>query len=131
MSPLQNAREAPLWLDSFDQSLQGRKPLNGAISVDVAIIGGGYSGLWTAYYLLENDPSLRVLIIEKEFCGYGASGRNGGWCEGALAGGTEKYAKRSTMDEALRLERTMFRTVDEIQRVLESCLLYTSPSPRD
>ena len=78
MSPLQNAREAPLWLDSFDQSLHGRKPLNGPISVDVAIIGGGYSGLWTAYYLLENDPSLRVLIIEKEFCGYGASGRNGG-----------------------------------------------------
>ena len=120
MSSLQNAREAPLWLDSFDESLHGRKPLAGPVSVDVAIIGGGYSGLWTAYYLLENDPSLRVLIIEKEFCGYGASGRNGGWCEGALAGGTEKYAKRSTMGEALRLERTMFETVDEIQRVLDS-----------
>ncbi len=118
MSPLQNAREAPLWLDSFDQSSCDRKPLDGPVSVDVAIVGGGYSGLWTAYYLLENDPSLRVLIIEKEFCGYGASGRNGGWCEGALAGGTEKYAKLSTMDEALRLERTMFKTVDEIQRVL-------------
>lgn len=119
MSPIQNAREAPLWLESFDQSFTDRKPLEGQMSVDVAIVGGGYSGLWTAYYLLENDPSLRVLVIEKEFCGFGASGRNGGWCEGALAGGTEKYAKRSTMDDALRLERTMYKTVDEIQRVLE------------
>jgi|TARA_B100001094_G_scaffold108670_1_gene104573 glycine/D-amino acid oxidase-like deaminating enzyme len=120
MSSLQNAREAPLWMDSFDCESPKRKPIEGPVSVDVAIIGGGYSGLWTAYYLLKNDPSLRVIVIEKEYCGYGASGRNGGWCEGALAGGTEKYAKRSTLDDALRLERTMFTTVDEIQDVLAS-----------
>ena len=51
MSPIQNAREAPLWLESFDQSFTDRKPLEGQMSVDVAIVGGGYSGLWTAYYL--------------------------------------------------------------------------------
>ena len=43
-------------------------------------MGAGYTGLWTAYYLLQRDPSLRVAIVEREIAGFGASGRNGGWC---------------------------------------------------
>jgi glycine/D-amino acid oxidase-like deaminating enzyme len=46
----------------------------------VAILGGGYSGLWTAYYLLLHEPVLRVAVVDKEIAGFGASGRNGGWC---------------------------------------------------
>jgi glycine/D-amino acid oxidase-like deaminating enzyme len=46
----------------------------------VAIVGGGFTGLWTAYYLAEADPSLRVAVVEAEVAGFGASGRNGGWC---------------------------------------------------
>ncbi len=120
MTAISNARPVSLWMDRLSEDLIPRAPLQGDTETDVAIIGGGFSGLWTAYYLLERDPSLRVLIVEKEYCGFGASGRNGGWCEGGLAGGTEKYAKRSSLDEALRLEHAMFATVDEVQRVIES-----------
>ncbi len=59
---------------------QTRRPaLSGDTSVDVAIIGAGFTGLWTAWYLMKEKPDLKVLVIEKEFAGFGASGRNGGW----------------------------------------------------
>ena len=57
-----------------------REPLAGDAAVDVAVVGGGYTGLWTAYQLLKRDPSLDVLVVEQEIAGFGASGRNGGWC---------------------------------------------------
>ena len=81
------------------------------------IIGGGFTGLWTAYYLADRDPALRIAVLERDVCGFGASGRNGGWCEGELAGGVDAYAKRSSLPEALRLMRAMQATVDEVGRV--------------
>ena len=57
-----------------------RPPLAGDLDVDVAIVGAGFTGLWTAYYLAEADPSLRIVVLEAEIAGFGASGRNGGWC---------------------------------------------------
>ena len=51
----------------------------------VAIVGGGLTGLWTAYYLAEADPTLDVRVVEAEFAGFGASGRNGGWLSSELA----------------------------------------------
>lgn len=54
-------------------------PLAGETSCDVCIVGGGYSGLWTAIQLKESDPSVDVVLIEREMCGSGASGRNGGF----------------------------------------------------
>lgn len=57
-----------------------REPLGGDASADVVIVGGGYTGLWTAYYLKKAAPFLRVTVLEQKFCGYGASGRNGGGC---------------------------------------------------
>ncbi|MGH2444908.1 MAG: NAD(P)/FAD-dependent oxidoreductase [Candidatus Limnocylindria bacterium] len=54
-------------------------PLDGRTDADVAIIGGGYTGLWTAYQLLSRDPSLRVVVLEADICGGGPSGRNGGF----------------------------------------------------
>ena len=68
------------WLETCGDDLTPRPPLDGSIDVDVAILGAGYSGLWTAYYLLEREPSLKVAIVEKEIAGFGASGRNGSWC---------------------------------------------------
>ena len=53
--------------------------MTGAAEYDVAIVGGGLTGLWTAYYLAEADPTLDVRVVEAEFAGFGASGRNGGW----------------------------------------------------
>ena len=63
-----------------------RPALPGPLDCDVAIVGAGYTGLWTAYYLKRADPGLRVVVLEREFAGYGASGRNGGWVAGAVAG---------------------------------------------
>lgn len=64
----------------------GGEPLGGDREADVAVVGAGYTGLWTAYYLKKASPSLRIVVLEKEFAGYGASGRNGGWLVGELAG---------------------------------------------
>ncbi|TIX75031.1 MAG: FAD-dependent oxidoreductase, partial [Mesorhizobium sp.] len=59
-----------------------RPPLQGDIVADVCIVGAGYTGLWTAYYLKQAAPHLNIVIVEKEFAGFGASGRNGGWLSG-------------------------------------------------
>ncbi|MFI5035175.1 MAG: NAD(P)/FAD-dependent oxidoreductase [Acidimicrobiales bacterium] len=68
-----------LWWSTLDQPVVARPPLRGHRDVDVAIVGGGYTGLWTARELVRRDPSLRVAVLEKSVCGFGASGRNGGW----------------------------------------------------
>ncbi len=117
------ARTTALWLDRLDPPVKRRRNLAQhpqAADADVVIIGGGFSGLWTAYYLIKADPALRITVIEREFCGFGASGRNGGWAVGELAGPLEWYAKRSTHSEAVRLNRAVFDTVDEIGRVAEA-----------
>lgn len=73
-----------LWWDTAGDPPPSRAPLGGDTHVDVAIVGGGFTGLWTARYLAQADPSLRILVIEAETCGFGASGRNGGWCSALL-----------------------------------------------
>ncbi|MRH88501.1 FAD-dependent oxidoreductase [Nocardia sp. SYP-A9097] len=92
-------------------------PLPGHTQADVCIIGAGYTGLWTAYYLKKAQPDLRIVILEKEFAGYGASGRNGGWVVGEIAGSAEVYARTHGREAAVRLQRTMFDTVEEIVNV--------------
>ncbi len=114
-----DAVPSSLWLDQVGP-IQARPPLQGDVDVDVAIVGGGYSGLWTAYYLRQIDPTLRIQIVEKHYCGYGASGRNGGWAVGDLAGSFDSYAKRSSQQEAVRQSRAVFDSVDEIGRVAEA-----------
>ena len=121
MSTVADAAPRPLWLDRLDPPIQARQALEGDRQVDVAIVGGGFSGLWTAYYLIRADPSLRVTVLERDYCGFGASGRNGGWACGELGGSTggtvARYAGRSTHAEAMRLVRAVFDAVDEIGRV--------------
>jgi len=64
-----------------------RPPLSGDVATDVVVIGGGFTGLWTAIALTETDPSLRVTVLEAETVGFGASGRNGGFCSASLTHG--------------------------------------------
>ncbi|MFJ6662090.1 NAD(P)/FAD-dependent oxidoreductase [Streptomyces sp. NPDC091377] len=92
-----------------------REPLPGDTSADVVIVGGGYTGLWTAYYLIKAAPSLRIVVLEQKFCGYGASGRNGGWLYNGIAG-RDRYARLHGKDAAVRLQRAMNDTVDEVIR---------------
>jgi glycine/D-amino acid oxidase-like deaminating enzyme len=107
------------WLDDLDEVIKPRSPLPGPIDVDVAIVGGGYTGLWTAYYLKRADPSLRIAVLEAQFCGFGASGRNGGWCSALFAGAREKSARHHGRPAAAAMQRAMFETVDEVGRVVE------------
>jgi glycine/D-amino acid oxidase-like deaminating enzyme len=107
------------WLEDAGDDLTPRPPLGSDVEVDVAIIGAGYTGLWTAYYLTETDPSLRIAIVEKEIAGFGASGRNGGWCSALFAASKKKIAKRAGRDAAIAMQRAMFETIDEVGRVIE------------
>ena len=79
-------RSISLWMDQLDEPLAARPALSADLHADVAIIGAGYTGLWTAYYLKRQAPQLRIVILEGEIAGFGASGRNGGWLMGNLLG---------------------------------------------
>ena len=114
---LETASTTPLWIDRLDPPVAQRPGLDGDLDVDVAIVGGGFSGLWTAYYLKRLEPALRVAVLERHHCGFGASGRNGGWAVGELAGSVADYARRSSPGESRRLVRAVFDAVDEIGRV--------------
>ena len=94
-----------------------RAALPGPLDVDVAIVGGGFTGLWTAYYLAKADPKLRIAVLEKEVVGFGASGRNGGWISPFFPAPLETIAKNDGRDKALAMQRAMFDTVDEIGAV--------------
>jgi glycine/D-amino acid oxidase-like deaminating enzyme len=88
---------------------------------DVCIVGAGYTGLWTAYYLKGMRPDLRVVVLEAAFAGYGASGRNGGWVTSALPGSRARYARGPRGAAGVRaLEAALRATVDEIGRVCEA-----------
>jgi glycine/D-amino acid oxidase-like deaminating enzyme len=95
-----------------------RPTLSGDVDADVAIAGGGYTGLWTAYALKQRDPSLRVVVCERETIGFGASGRNGGWCSALFAGSRAATARRHGRDAVVAMQRAMFATLDEIERVV-------------
>ncbi|MCZ7473341.1 NAD(P)/FAD-dependent oxidoreductase [Micromonospora sp. WMMC273] len=105
------------WLSSLDEPLTPRPGLPGDTDADVAIVGAGYTGLWTAYYLAEADPTLRVVVLEREIAGYGASGRNGGWCSALFPTSLPALARRHGRDRALALQRAMHDTVGEVGRV--------------
>lgn len=112
---MRDYRELSLWLDDVGD-LTPRPPLAGDIEVDVAIVGAGYTGLWTAYYLLKADPNLKIAILEREIAGFGASGRNGGWCSALFAANHKKVANKYGRAAALALQKEMFATVDEVGR---------------
>ena len=107
-----------LWHSCLDAAEWApRAPLGGDIDVDVAIVGAGYTGLWTAYYLAERDPGLRIAVVEAATAGFGASGRNGGWCSALLPMSLDTMAAGHGRDAAVRLQREMFATVDEVGAV--------------
>ncbi|HST65382.1 MAG TPA: FAD-dependent oxidoreductase [Mycobacteriales bacterium] len=110
-----------LWMDQVG-SLTPRAALDGDVEADVAIVGAGYTGLWTAYYLAVADPSLRIVVVEREVAGFGASGRNGGWCSALFAASREAVARAAGGGAAgeaaaVELQAAMVETVDEVGRV--------------
>ena len=106
-----------LWLETCGDDLTPRPPLDGDLDVDVAIVGAGYTGLWTAYYLALADPSLRIAVLEREIAGFGASGRNGGWCSALFAASRASVVRAAGAAAADDLDAAMAETVDEVGRV--------------
>lgn len=95
-----------------------RAPLDGDTTADVVVVGAGYTGLWTAYYLLEADPSLDVLVLDAHVAGYGASGRNGGWCSALFPLGPAALARRHGAAAALAMRAALRDTVVEVGGVV-------------
>jgi len=107
------------WHDSVASAgdpLERRPGLDGDTDADIAIVGGGLTGLWTAWYLHEREPDARILVLEREIAGFGASGRNGGWCSALFPRSTASLAAGHGRDAALAMRRAMIDTVGEVGR---------------
>ncbi|MFC7218798.1 NAD(P)/FAD-dependent oxidoreductase [Streptomyces polyrhachis] len=89
-------------------------PLPGGRDADVCVVGAGYTGLWTAYYLKRARPELRIVVLEKEFAGYGASGRNGGWVVGELPGTRAAFARTHGREAVVRFQHALHASVTEV-----------------
>jgi glycine/D-amino acid oxidase-like deaminating enzyme len=96
-----------------------RQPLPGDRSADVCIVGAGFTGLWAAYYLKRARPELDITVLEREFAGFGASGRNGGWLSDRFAAPRAAMAATHGRESVLALQRAMQGTVDEVIAVCE------------
>jgi glycine/D-amino acid oxidase-like deaminating enzyme len=83
---LAGARPEPFWTSQPGAPEPG-SPLTGTVSADLAIVGGGFSGLWTALLARDRDPSAEIVLLEAATAGWGASGRNGGFCSSSLTHG--------------------------------------------
>jgi glycine/D-amino acid oxidase-like deaminating enzyme len=112
-------RARSLWLDGVPGALTPRPELAGDADYDVAIVGAGFTGLWTAYHLARGAPDMRVAVLEREIAGYGPSGRNGGWVSSGLSGSGAAYARRGGMDAVLRAVRETHAGVDHVGEVVE------------
>ena len=104
-----------LWLEEIASELTPLPALEGPLDVDVAIIGGGFVGLWTALRLLELKPDCRIAVIERDICGGGASGRNGGFVMSWWPK-ISSLAAQCGKDEALRLARASAAAIGEIEQ---------------
>src|SRR5215472_1673242 len=110
--------EVSYWWRARGGSPPRRPSLPRPQEADVCIVGAGFTGLWTAYYLKGMRPALRVVVLEATFAGYGASGRNGGWVTAALPGSRARYGRGPGGAAGVRaLEAALRSTVDEVGRV--------------
>ncbi|MGO9455550.1 MAG: NAD(P)/FAD-dependent oxidoreductase [Acidimicrobiales bacterium] len=106
-----------LWWDDSDEEETLRPSLPGDLDVDVAVVGAGFTGLWTAHSLVLADPSLRVAVLEAEVAGFGASGRNGGWCSALFATSHDRLVAEHGAPAAHAMRLAMQGAVDEVGRV--------------
>lgn len=104
------------WFDTLGAPPPARPALVGEHEADVAIVGAGYTGLWTAYYLSLLDPALRIVVLEREVAGFGASGRNGGWCSALFATSAGALVREHGREAADALRLALQDAVDEVGR---------------
>ena len=106
-----------LWSDTAPPP-RPRPSLDGDLDVDVAVVGAGFTGLWTAYYLARAEPGLRIAVLEAEQAGFGASGRNGGWCSALFPASLPTLARMGGREAALAQHAALRATIDEVGRVV-------------
>lgn len=111
---MKDYRGYSFWLEHSGDDLTPRPALEGSIDVDVAILGAGFTGLWTAYHLLSKQPGLKVAVVEAEIAGFGASGRNGGWCFSGFPVSPSKLAKKYGVEQARAVSLAMYDSVDNV-----------------
>ena len=110
-----------MWHETASDDFSPRPALPGDASYDVVVVGAGLTGLWSAYYLHRADPSLRIAVLEQEVAGFGASGRNGGWCSALFPTSWSRLSAGPSGEQgAVRLHRAMQETVREVGRVAEA-----------
>ncbi|MGH3728024.1 MAG: NAD(P)/FAD-dependent oxidoreductase [Micromonosporaceae bacterium] len=116
---METAAGRSLWWDTVPAGERPEaKPLTGDTSADVVIVGGGFTGLWTAYYLQQRVPDRRIMVIDAGHVAFGASGRNGGWCSAEMPHLLVTLARTHGPMAAMRMYRAARRTLDEIERVV-------------
>ena len=103
-----------LWWEAVPLPLPARPALTEDLQVDVCIVGGGFTGLWTAHSLALADPALRIAVLEREVAGFGASGRNGGWCSALFATSDGALTRRHGIDAMRAMRRALRETVDVV-----------------
>lgn len=106
-----------LWMDQLEP-FSARPSLKNDCDVDVAIMGAGFTGLWTAYYLKQQRPELNVIVLESEVAGFGASGRNGGWLMGQISG-QDALLENSQAELKQDAHKLLHAIPDEVARVIE------------
>lgn len=109
-----------LWHETSGEPWTPRPALAGDLEVDVAVVGAGYTGLWTAHYLAAADPTLRIAVLEAEVAGFGASGRNGGWCSALFPASTDTLARTAGLEAALAQHAAMRASVGEVLRAADA-----------
>ncbi len=114
---LQGSVNRPFWLDDVGPRTRFA-PLRGDATTDLAIVGGGFLGLWSAILAKERDPARRVILLEGNQVGWAASGRNGGFCEASLTHG-EENGQRRWAEEVEQLHALGMRNLDEIAQAVE------------
>src|SRR4029453_15435065 len=110
------------WMAGLAENRPTSPRFEGEGAVDLAIIGGGYTGLWAAYFAKKLEPSLSVAVFEAEQIGYGASGRNGGWVLAMPQGNRATFARASGqgLDASRALQQEFVTGVDSVLNILQA-----------